>query len=87
METRRKLNFQVVATHVPTLPLEVDKKEEVKNLLKCGKVSFYVIVDSEVFTYLKNKKWLVLAVNKPGFAYRETRFVQAETENCPRVKS
>ena len=47
---------QVVATHVPTLSLEVGEKEELKNLLKCGKFSFYVMVDSEVFTYLKNKK-------------------------------
>ena len=64
MQTRWKLNCQVLATHVPTLPLEEDEKEELKNLLKCGKFSFYVIVDSEVFTYLKNKKWLVLEVNK-----------------------
>ena len=47
---------QVVATHVPTLSLEVGEKEELKNLLKCGKFSFHVMVDSEVFTYLKNKK-------------------------------
>ena len=56
MEISWKLHCQVVATHVPTLPLEVEEKEELKNLLKCGKFSFYVMVDSEVFTYLKNKK-------------------------------
>ena len=56
MEIRWKLHCQVVATHLPTLPLEVEEKEELKNLLKCGKFSFYVMVDSEVFTYLKNKK-------------------------------
>ena len=53
-----------MATHVPTLPLEVEEKEELKNLLKCGKFSFYVMVDSEVFTYLKNKKFIILVVNK-----------------------
>ena len=51
-----KIHCQVVATHVPTLLLEVEEKEELKNLLKCGKFSFYVIVDREIFTYLKNKK-------------------------------
>ena len=56
MEISWKLHCQVVATHVPTLPLEVEEKEELKNLLKCGKFSFYVIVDREIFTYLKNKK-------------------------------
>ena len=56
MEIRWKIHCQVVATHVPTLPLEVEEKEELKNLLQCGKFSFYVIVDGEVFTYLKNKK-------------------------------
>ena len=56
MEIRWKLHCQVVATHVPTLPLEVEEKEELKILLKCCKFSFYVMVDSEVFTYLKNKK-------------------------------
>ena len=35
---------------------EVEEKEELKNLLKCGKLSFYVMVDREIFTYLKNKK-------------------------------
>ena len=37
MEIRLKLHCQVVVTHVPTLPLEVEEKEEMKNLLKCGK--------------------------------------------------
>ena len=56
MKIKWKLHCQVVATHVSTLSLEVEEKEELKNLLKCGKFSFYVMVDSEVFTYLKNKK-------------------------------
>ena len=40
--------------------LEVKEKEELKNLSKWGKLSFYVMVDYlhiiEIFTYLKNKK-------------------------------
>ena len=64
MEIRWKLYFQVVATYVPILPLEVEEKEELKNLLKYSKFSFYVIVVSQVFTYLKNKKQLILVVNK-----------------------
>ena len=55
MEIRWTLHCQVVATHVPTLQLE-EEEEELKNLLKCGKFSFYVMADSEVFIYLKNKK-------------------------------
>ena len=35
---------------------EVEEKEELKNLLKWGKFSFYVMVDCKIFTYLKNKK-------------------------------
>ena len=56
MEISWKLHCQVVVTYVPTLPLEIEEKEELKNLLKGGKFSFYVIVDREIFTYLKNKK-------------------------------
>ena len=33
-----------------------EKKETLKNFLKWDKFSFYVMVDREVFTYLKNKK-------------------------------
>ena len=51
IEIRWNLHCQVV-----TLPLEVEEKEKLKNLLKCGKFSFYVMVESEVFTCLKNKK-------------------------------
>ena len=39
------------------------EKEELKNLSKWGKFSFYVMVDSEIFTYLKNKKYLIIIVN------------------------
>ena len=35
-----------------------------RNLSKWGKFSFYVMVDSEIFTYLKNKKYLIIIVNK-----------------------
>ena len=36
---------------------EVEEKEELKNLLKGGEFSFYVMVDCEIFAYLKNKKY------------------------------
>ena len=64
MEIRYKLHCQDVATHVPTKSLEVEEKEERKNLLKWGKFSFYLIVNREIFTYLKNKKYLIFVVNK-----------------------
>ena len=64
MEIRLKLHYQVVCTHVQTLALKVKAKEELKNLLKWGKISFYVMVDCEIFTYLKNKKFLILIVSK-----------------------
>ena len=35
-----------------------------KNLLKLVKFSFNVMVDQEIFAYLKNMKWLILIVNK-----------------------
>ena len=41
-----------------------NRKEELKNLLRCGKFSFYVMVDSEVFPYLENKRLLILEPNK-----------------------
>ena len=53
---RWKLHFQVVAIRVPTLALEVEEKEGLKNLLKWGKFSFYVMLNREIVTYLKNKK-------------------------------
>ena len=51
-----------MATHVPTYALEVKEKEELENLLKWDKFFFFVMVDGEIFTYLKNK--IVLIVNK-----------------------
>ena len=56
MKIRWKLHCEAVATHVPILPLKVEEKKDLKNLLKCGKFFFYVMVDREVFTYLKNTK-------------------------------
>ena len=44
--------------------MEVEEKEELKNSLKWRESSFYVIVDREIFTYVKNKKWLIFVVNK-----------------------
>ena len=32
-----------------------EEKEELKNLLKWGKFSYYVMVDHEIFIYLKSK--------------------------------
>ena len=36
--------------------LDIPIAGEQKILLKRGKVSFYVMLDREIFTYLKNKK-------------------------------
>ena len=35
---------------------EAEEKEELKNLLMWGKFSFHVMVDRELFRYVKNKK-------------------------------
>ena len=68
MEIRWKLHCQVVVTHILTYALKVKEKEELKNLSKWSKLSFYVMVDYlhmvEIFTYLKNKKKLIIIVNK-----------------------
>ena len=53
MEIKWKVHCQVAATHIPTQALEVEEKEELINLLKWAKFSFYVIVDREIFTYQK----------------------------------
>ena len=54
MEISWKLHCQVVATHILTQALEVKEKKELKNLLKWGKLSFYVMADYlhmiEIFT-------------------------------------
>ena len=49
--------------------VEVDKKEELKNLLKWVKFSFYVTENREIFIYLKNKKYLIL-ISQPIFQRR-----------------
>ena len=43
---------------------KVEKKEEMKNLLMWGEFSFHVMVDREIFTYVKNEDKLILIVNK-----------------------
>ena len=43
---------------------EVERKEKLKNVSVCGKFSFHVRGDRELFTYVKNKKKLILIVNK-----------------------
>ena len=35
---------------------EAERKEKLKNLLICGKSSFRVMVDRELFIYVKNEK-------------------------------
>ena len=47
----------------------MDKKEELKNLLKWVKFSFYVTENREIFIYLKNKKYLIL-ISQPIFQRR-----------------
>ena len=44
-------------THLDILIVgEVEEKEELKNLLMWGKFSFHVMVDHELFTYVKKKE-------------------------------
>ena len=51
-------------THLGILIAEVvEEKEELKNLLTWGEFSFHVMVDREIFTYVKNEKQLILIVN------------------------
>ena len=46
-----------ICTHLGILIAgEVGKKEELRNLLMWGKFSFHVMVDREIFTYVKNEK-------------------------------
>ena len=49
MGIRWKLYCQVVATNVPTKALEVEEKEEQKNLRKWGEFDLYVMVDCKNF--------------------------------------
>ena len=49
MGIRWKLYCQVVATNVPTKALEVEEKEEQKNLRKRGEFYLYVMVDCKNF--------------------------------------
>ena len=50
-------SYRLTCGHLGILTAgEVEKKEELKNLLMWGKFSFHVMVDRELFTYIKNKK-------------------------------
>ena len=42
----------------------MEGKEELKNLLMCREFFFHVMADREIFSYVKNKKSLILIVNK-----------------------
>ena len=54
-----------MCTHLGILIVgEVEERKELKNLLMWGKFFFYVMVDRELFTYVKNKKQPTLIVNK-----------------------
>ena len=62
MEIRQKLLF-IGCGYICTdldIPIagrkSMKEKEELKNLSKWGKFFFYVIIDREIFSYLKNKK-------------------------------
>ena len=51
-------------THLGILIAEVvEEKEKLKNMLTWGEISFHVMVDREIFTYVKNEKELILIVN------------------------
>ena len=46
-----------LCTHLGILEAgKVEEKEELKNLLMCGEYSFHVMVDREIFIYVKNEK-------------------------------
>ena len=46
------------------IAVEVEEEEKLKNLLMWGKFSFHVMEDHQIFTGVKNKKYLILIVNK-----------------------
>ena len=60
IEIRWKRHCQIVATHVPAYAYKVKEKGELKDFLKWGIFSFYVMVNGELFTYLINNKWVIL---------------------------
>ena len=54
-----------ICTHLGILIAgEVVEKEELENLLMLGEFFFHVMVDREISTYMKNKKYLIWIVNK-----------------------
>ena len=64
---------------------EVEEKGELKNLLKLGEFSFYIMVDREIFTYLENKKYSGISIrrthHKADISIRRT--VNLRTERFP----
>ena len=42
--------------YISDLGIGSERKGRTEKLVKVGKFSFYVMVDCEIFTYLKNKK-------------------------------
>ena len=58
---------------------EVKEKEKLKTTLKWEKFFFDVILDREIFTYLKNKNYLILMVNS-----RNLNFSSFNWNNLPR---
>ena len=57
---------------------EVKEKEKLKTTLKWEKFFFDVILDREIFTYLKNKSYLILTVNS-----RNLNFSSFNWNNLP----
>ena len=51
---------------------EVEEKQELINLLMCGELSFHVMVDRKIFTYVKNEKWPILIFSKKFKIVNET---------------
>ena len=65
---------------------EVKENEDLKNLLMWVKFSFHAMVDREHFTYVKNKKYLNLIINKRfkivnGAVWRENRWLVCTSRN------
>ena len=57
-------------THLGILIAEVvEEKEKLKNMLTWGEISFPVMVDREIFTYVKNEKELILIVNSHSLIF------------------
>ena len=52
-----EIRWKFQCTHLGILIAgEVEENEELKNLLMWGEFSFHVMVDREIFNYVKNEK-------------------------------